>query len=95
MLRKAFRGASFTTSVRLYKTYVRPLLECAGLVWSAGLVRDRDLLESVQRKATRLSFGIRRPSYEQQLLDAGLDSFEDRKLRGDLIITYRALNGLF
>lgn len=95
LLKKTFQSASFATYIQLYKTYVRPIIEYAGPVWSVNLVRDRNLLESVQRRATRLSFGVTRPSYEQRLLDAKLTSIEERRLRGDLIITYRALNNLF
>lgn len=95
LLRKSFQCVSFPTFVKLYKCYVRPLLEYAGPVWSAHLSRDANLLESVQRRATRSSFGVVRPSYEERLVMSGLTRFGDRKLRGDLIITYRALHDLF
>lgn len=95
LLRKSFQCVSFTTFVKLYVCYVRPILEYAGPVWSAQLVRDAHLLEGVQRRATRLPFGISRPSYVERLSRSGLDTFCNRKLRGDLIITYRILHGLF
>lgn len=96
LLRKAFREVSFDAFIKLYKCYVRPILEFAGPVWCAELVRDKNALESVQRRATRLPFrGSDRPPYEQRMTMAHLKSFESRKLRGDLIITYRAMNNLF
>ena len=81
--------------MRLYLTYVRPVLEFAGPVWCPMLVRDATLLESVQRRATRLPFGIVRPSYEERLAAAGITTFQERRLRGDLIICFRILHSLF
>jgi hypothetical protein len=95
LLRKTFKGISFETSITLYKTLVRPILEYCGPVWSCDLIRDRNMLESVQRSATRLSYGAVRPSYEERLEQSGLSTFEDRRLRGDLIVTFRAIRGFF
>jgi hypothetical protein len=36
-----------------------------------------------------------RPSYEERLEQSGLSTFEDRRLRGDLIVTFRAIRGFF
>lgn len=96
LLKKAFREVSFDAFVGLYKCYVRPILEFAGPVWCAELVRDKNALESVQRRATRLPFrGNNRPSYEVRMRMAQLDTFENRKVRGDMITTYRIVNSLF
>lgn len=95
LLKKTFQAMSFNTSVQLYKSLVRPILEHCGPVWSVDLVRDNEMLERVQRYATRLSYGRRRPPYEQRLEQGKLSLFEKRRLRGDLIITYRVLHGLF
>lgn len=95
LLHRSFQCVPFSTFMKLFRCYVRPLLEYAGPVWSAHLVKDASLLESVQRRATRLPFGTPRPSYEERLKMSGLPRFSTRKLRGDLIITYRSLHGLF
>jgi hypothetical protein len=39
------------------------------------------------------SYGAVRPSYEERLEQFGLSTFEDRRLRGDLIVTFRAIKG--
>lgn len=57
LIRKCFSKVSFQSFCKLYATYVRPILEYAGPVWYPDLTRDRTLLESVQRKATRVAFG--------------------------------------
>jgi hypothetical protein len=53
------------------------------------------MLESVQRSATRFSYGVVRSSYEERLEQSGLSTFEDRRLRGDLIVTFRGIRGFF
>lgn len=47
----------------------------------------------MQRLATRLPLGINRPSYTERLLHSNLTTFEARRRRGDLILTYKSLHG--
>ena len=75
----------------LFRTYVRPILEFANSVWCPVLVRDVNMLESVQRRFTRLPYGAQRPSYEERLRTMKLSSLASRRLRGDLIFTFKAL----
>lgn len=95
MIQRSFRGCSLETSRMLYCSYVRPLMEYAGPVWCPSLRSDQLLLESVQRWNTRIPFGRIRPDYHDRLRLMNLQTFEDRRNRGDLIVTYRALNGFF
>lgn len=95
LISKAFPDCSLNNLGLFYKTYIRPVLEYAGPVWHPALQKDIDLLENIQRKATRLTLGQNRPSYEDRKLSCGLTNFMERKQRGDLIVTYRALHGFF
>jgi ribonuclease P/MRP protein subunit RPP40 len=92
LLNKVFRKSSPAIFAKLYKTYVRPVLEFANCVWTPVLQRDIQLLESVQRRATRVPFGRSRPQYTARLSLMGIPSLSARRVRRDLLVVFRALS---
>ena len=78
--------------VRLYKTYVRPHLEYCIQAWCPWTSADRDLLESVQKRAVRMISGLQGESYVDKLLEIGLPSLDHRRQRGDMIEVWKILN---
>ena len=82
-----------TTFKLLFTTFVWPHLEYAAQVWNPYRVRHVKAIESVQRRATKLVKGIRNMSYEGRLASLGMITLEQRRHRGDLIQTYKCLNG--
>ena len=83
------------TTLRLYKTLVRPQLEYCIQVWSPYLKQDMEKLEKVQRRATKMIQGSKYLSYEERLIRCGLTTLEKRRSRGDLglIEAYKIITG--
>ena len=77
----------------LYKSLVRPHLEYCVQAWRPHYQKDIELLERVQRRATRMIEGYKTIPYEERLLLLGLTTLETRRLRGDLIETFKIVGG--
>ena len=79
--------------IPLYKTIVRPHLEYCIQAWRPYRKKDFDMLERVQRRATKMIPKLRNISYEMRLKECGLTTLENRRLRGDQIEVFKILNG--
>ena len=58
-----------------------------------AISQDIDMLERVQRRATKMIPTLRNISYEMRLKECGLTTLETRRLRGDHIEVFKILNG--
>ena len=76
----------------MYKQLVRPHLEYAIQAWRPFHVKDKFILEQVQRRATRLIPDIRHLPYESRLKVLGLTTLELRRVRGDMIQVFKFLS---
>ena len=60
-------------------------------VWRPYLKQDSALLEKVQKRFTRGINSLKGLKYEERLNKLGLDSFETRCLRADLVLAFKIL----
>ena len=79
--------------IKLYKQHVRCHLENAVQAWNPWLVQDIDNLESVQKRAIKYCYGLS-GTYEDKLKAVGLTTLVERRLRGDMIKTFKIMNGI-
>ena len=94
-IRRSFRFLCKDIFKILYKTMVRCHVETSVVVWSPHLEKHIEQIEGVQRRATKSLKGMWNVPYEERLKQLELPTLKYRRLRGDMITTYRMLHGGF
>ena len=95
VIRRSFNDLNQINFTRLFTALVRPHLEYAQAVWSPYWERDIEVLENVQRRATKQVNGIQEKDYAERLRALKLPSLVYRRLRGDMIECYKLTNNLY
>jgi len=70
-------------------------LEYCCSVWDPRFRKDIELIEGVQRRATKLVKDVEHLHYSDRLEHLGLMCLHTRKIRSDLIDTYKIINGIY
>ena len=94
MIKHTFTYKNKDTILPAYKSLIRPILEYCQEAWQPYLVKDIDLIESVQRRATKLIYELRDLTYEERLQKLDLFKLSDRRQRGDMISVFKIMKGL-
>ena len=89
LIRRSFSYLDNKLFKRLYTTFVRPHLEYAQAVWSPHLIKHINMIENVQKRATKLVDGLHGLDYPKRMKKLDLPTLSYRRARGDMIEIYK------
>lgn len=92
LLKRTFGRFTRETFPIIINTYIRPNMEYAVQAWSPWLQKDVTLLQRIYHRATKLVIGFQNMTYDERIAHLDLFDFYYRRIRGDLILTYKILN---
>jgi hypothetical protein len=95
LIRRSYEHLDAESMRLLFIALVRPHLEFANVVWSPRLEKDKNLIESVLRRATKCVPKLSKMDYEDRLKAMRIPSMSFRRIRGDLIETYKYVHGIY
>ena len=93
LIKKTITTKNENTIPLLYMTLVRPHLEYANIIWGPHYKGDQQLVEKVQKRATKMIQNLGNLSYDLRLRYLNLPSLQHRRRRGDMIMTYKIMTG--
>ena len=94
IIRSTFKFINAEVFSLLYKSMVRPHVEYASVIWSPHTKKYTDMLERLQRRATKLVPELRDLPYEDRLRSLHLPTLQYRRLRNDLIHIYKITHNM-
>lgn len=94
LISRTFLNKNATIIIKLYKSLVRPHLDYCSQAWRPYMSKDIDILERVQRRATKMVQECKGLDYNRRLKKVGLTTLETRRLRADMIEVYKIVNEL-
>ena len=93
LIRRTIVNRSPYIMTKLFKAIVRPHVEYGMVLWSPWYIKDKELVERVQRRYTKSIQGLKSMSYIERLQALKLWTLEERRNRNDLIEVYKMIHG--
>ena len=82
IIKRTFSHMNKDMFLALYKTFIRPQLEYCPEIWNPHLCKDINMLENVQRRATKMVPELKDMTYEERLTTLKLFPLKERRARG-------------
>ena len=95
MLRRSFTTLDEESLPLLYKAIVRPHLEYCNAAWQPKWKKEREELEAIQHRATKLIPTLKDFAYPDRLKALSLPSLYYRKAHGDMIECFKYIFGMY
>ena len=89
MIKRTIRFKDLRVMLSLYKPLVRPYVECCISVWNPHYKKDKELIEKVQRRFTKMINNMEGKPYEEKLYCLKLWTLDERRNRQDLIEVFK------
>ena len=93
LIRRSFTYLDKDMFRTLFTTIVRPHLEYGAPIWNPHSKRLVDLIENVQRRASKMIPGLSHLTYQQRLEALQLPTLQYRRYRGDMIEMVKLSHG--
>ena len=94
LYRRFYNHAEGATLMQLYLSLIRPHLEYACPVWDPHTMKDKVLLEDVQKFALRMATKQWDSGYQELLDIMNVPSLADRRLQLKLALLYKIVHGM-
>ena len=95
LIRRSFTYLDKDMFRTLFTTIVRPHLEYGAPIWNPHSKRLIDLIENVQRRASKMIPGLSQLTYQQRLVALHLPTLQYRRYRGDMIEMFKLSHGYY
>jgi len=94
LINRSIKNKDRDILLSLYKSLVRPHLEYCIPAWSPHYLKDKELIERIQHRFTRMFVEFLKLPYLRRLEHLKLWTLEERRVRADLIEVYKIVHGI-
>ena len=93
LIRRSYNFLDIVSFKYLFVSLIRPHLEYCVTVWYPLLKKEEDLIENVLRRAFKMLPRLSNLAYEEKLTKIEIPSMKYRRMRCDMIMVDKVLNG--